>query len=572
VTVAAGLIVIWAGWTGQRRLVVTAIGGVLLTGIVTRDLAPLIASRFPDDPDPARREAPYLATRAGYTRRAYAADRIEIGDSSLVYRTLAAAAIGVPAWDAVPLSRAVEAESRLSRGARVGWVSRPEGIVALVTSPEPPPDPGEAAPLGIAVRTIASAADDRGAPVRVPEPGTDDDAVVLAPSIVMDSASGYVVVPDSAHRVNGVPLTTPLERLAEALSVRNPRLWVQELPEPAPALVTVRDVRERVGALAPFFVQGTRIAPLVYGDSLFWVIDLYSASSTYPLSRDFVIAGRSRTYFQHAATALVLSSTGAVQLVADSTLDPIAASWVAEFPRLFVPARDVPAAIRRDLPPPVDAARALALAFGLYGNRADRHRPMHPPVLDGADSTLAAQLPVYALPAGGPTALEIPLLDQSERARGVLVTVGGPQRRTVWLPAAGESGPLWHAILDRLARADSAARPADQSAVHGVVRAFMLGNQLGYAQPVYEWTPGAVPRLLDVAYLADDSVHVATTLRQGAGVALPAAPGTAAAPADLRRAAAQLYQSMRDALRRGDWPAFGRAFEALGRLLAGSRP
>jgi uncharacterized protein len=572
VTVAAGLIVIWAGWTGQRRLVVTAIGAVLLTGLVTRDIAPLVASRFPGDSDPVRRELPYQATRAGYTRRAYAVDRVTTGDSSLVYRTLADAAIGVPSWDAVPLARAVEAESRLGRGARVGWVSRPEGIVGLVTSPQPPPDPGEAAPLGIAIRTLASAADQRGAPVRLLEPGSDDDAVVLAPSIVMDSARGYVVVPDSGGRVKGVPLTTPVERLAEALSVRNPRLWMDELPEPGPALVTVRGVRDRIAALAPFFVQGSRVDPLVYGDSLFWVVDLYSASSTYPLSRDFVIGGRTRSYFQHAATALVLSSTGAVQLVADSALDPIAASWVAEFPHLFVAARQVPPAILRDFPPALDAARAQALAFGAYGTRNERHRPLHPPVLDGADSSLAAVLPVYALPHDGPTALEIPLLDQGERVRGVLVSLGGPTRRTVWLPATGESGPLWHAVLDRLARADSAARTPNPSAVHGVVRAFMLGDQVAYAQPVYEWTPGAVPRLLDVAYLTGDTALVAPTLRQASGVKLPSPAEAPASPADLRRAVAQLYQSMRDALRHGDWRAFGRAFDALGRLLASGPP
>jgi uncharacterized membrane protein (UPF0182 family) len=31
--------------------------------------------------------------------------------------------------------------------------------------------------------------------------------------------------------------------------------------------------------------------------------------------------------------------------------------------------------------------------------------------------------------------------------------------------------------------------------------------------------------------------------------------------------ARSLYNTMRDALRRGDWAAFGRAFEALGRAL-----
>jgi uncharacterized membrane protein (UPF0182 family) len=36
---------------------------------------------------------------------------------------------------------------------------------------------------------------------------------------------------------------------------------------------------------------------------------------------------------------------------------------------------------------------------------------------------------------------------------------------------------------------------------------------------------------------------------------------------DLKTSATALYAAMRDALRRGDWAAFGRAFDALGRVL-----
>ncbi len=568
VTLAGGLIVIWGGWTGQRRLVVAALAAVLVTGIVTRDVAPLIAERFPTQPDSAKREQPYATTRAGYTRRAYATDRILIGDTSVAYRTLSQAALGVSDWDATPLSQAVEAESRLEAGARVGWASRPDGLVGVITSPQPPPGPGEAAPVGIVVRALATAADDRGAPVRLPEPGSDDDAALLAPSIVLDSTQGYAIVPDSSGQVRGVPLVSPLERFVEALSVQNLRLWLGELPEPRPVLVTVRNARRRVAALAPFFVQGSAVSPLVFGDSLFWAIDLYAASSTYPLSQRYTIAGASRSYFQHAATALVLSSTGQVQLIPDHTLDPIAATWVDAFPELFVRPGSVPARLLADLPPAVDAARVLALAFGRYGTRSNDAHPSHPPIVDGADSILAGEPPVFALPNGGPTAFEIPLLDSGQRVRGVLVAEGGGAHRTVWLPAQGASGPLWHGVLDALAAADSAARPPDASVVHGVTRAFMLGSRVAYLQPAYRWTPGAVPRLLHVAYMVGDSARVAPTLRRAVGVVIPPAPTAAPSAAQTRRTLRQLYAEMRDALRRGDWVAFGRAFDALGALLA----
>ena len=48
----------------------------------------------------------------------------------------------------------------------------------------------------------------------------------------------------------------------------------------------------------------------------------------------------------------------------------------------------------------------------------------------------------------------------------------------------------------------------------------------------------------------------------------------AGAPGDFKGTVASLYAQMRDALRRGDLVAFGRAFDALGRALAqqGKRP
>ena len=43
------------------------------------------------------------------------------------------------------------------------------------------------------------------------------------------------------------------------------------------------------------------------------------------------------------------------------------------------------------------------------------------------------------------------------------------------------------------------------------------------------------------------------------------------AAADFRTAAEQLYARMSDAMRRGDWTAFGRAYDALGALLNRTR-
>src|SRR5205814_1087849 len=129
------------------------------------------------------------------------------------------------------------------------------------------------------------------------------------------------VVADSNGHIAGPSLGTPIARLAHALSLQDFRVWLGALPSPSPKLITRRNVRARVGALAPFFAQGSVISPVWFADSLIWVVDLYSASSTYPLSKSVTVGGAQRSYFQHAASALVNATTGRTILVADSATD-----------------------------------------------------------------------------------------------------------------------------------------------------------------------------------------------------------------------------------------------------------
>ncbi|HEU4994484.1 MAG TPA: UPF0182 family protein, partial [Gemmatimonadaceae bacterium] len=88
VTLGAGLTVLWAGWTGQMRLTFAALTGVIVAAVAARQIAPFIARRTMANRDPAVRERPYEAIRAGYTRRAFAVDRIIPADTTLVFSTL----------------------------------------------------------------------------------------------------------------------------------------------------------------------------------------------------------------------------------------------------------------------------------------------------------------------------------------------------------------------------------------------------------------------------------------------------------------------------------------------------
>jgi uncharacterized protein len=329
-----------------------------------------------------------------------------------------------------------------------------------------------------------------------------------------------------------------------------------------------RDVRDRVRLLAPYFVQGTEVLPVVADDSLYWALELYAASDVYPRSQRFYFLGAQRGYFQHAATALLHAASGRVRLVLAATPDPVAASWAATFPNLFVRASALSPALQAALPPILDGATAQALAFAEAGFRGDSLEVRHLASLDAADSVIAREPLRAVIPDVGLVVLWT-LLDPQDRVRGMVAAVGGVMRETVWIPVAPDRQP-WSAMVQRLRAADTTV--ADASLIHAAARALPLAGKPAYLQAAFHWRAGASPALARVAVFAGDSARTGPTLAAALGLATPAPGASATAPADVHARAAALYTEMREAMRRGDWSAFGRALDALGTVLGAPSP
>jgi hypothetical protein len=564
VTLGAAVIVIWAGFAGQLRLASVSVLTVIALSLVVREVAPAVAQHTGTDAERASREHPYQATRAGYTRRAFGSDAVLRSDSSIAFSSLAAALPWVPVWDPPALARAIDGGRAADlAGVKVGWrMSETNGILADVVDPAPP-GAAARAPWTLA-RVIAAAADERGAPLRVAGPSASaiDDTPLEAP-LVYPGATSYAIIPDSLTRSAGTQLDALLPRLANAWALQNFSIAFGDLQQPRPTIILHRDVRDRVARLMPFFALGRQIEPLLIADSLFWAIDLYAVSSTYPLSRRVRMLGDDRSYLRHAAVAIVQASTGEISVVPDSTLDKLSGTWVRHLPQLFGGWSTLPPGIQRLLAPPIDGLTAQALAFGWYGSRTDNDPPRHIPTLDGADTSLITD-PLPLVPPGSrTTAVTLPLVDDSDRLRGLLIGTGGTGRRTYWHPLA-VAGPRWTAILDRLRSVDSSGSAAREGPlVPGRVRAIPVGTGIAFVQPRYRWRPQSIPTLNRIALLSGD------TARSIAPSFNAARTGDTSLPTgDFRAAVNAAYAAMRDAMRRGDWVAFGRAYEALGRALA----
>lgn len=573
--VAAGMLVAWSGWTGHIRVAFVTLTVMLLAALTVRQIVPPIAERFVSPADPEARERPYREIRSGYTRRAYDVDRLTRGGPPDERPSFADAARGAPLWDGAALARAIGRPREAAKpvGA-VGWDEQEGRVVGFVV--EQPTGPGSVeagADWGIA-RVAADVTDDRGAPL----PRDDPDALEargLGGVLVHDSATSYYLVSDSGGHVAAPELRTFGMRLALAWHLQNPRLLGRRGEDGGSVSTKVvlhRDVRDRLHTLYPFFAQATQMAPLVWRDSLFWVVHLYSTSEWYPLSQEMPLGDRQVRYLRHAAVAIVNAHTGSVAAVGDDAPDPLTATWMQRFPRLFVDAGALDPDLTRRLPPPVDATLVGTLAFAQVGVRGEFEPPSHLPRRGGDTlfTTLSAA-PYYDQKTGALT-VAMPLLDPADRLRGVMAGSGGARPRVRWQPLAPE-GPTWPNLVERLQRLDDSLRAGMRSTrpLHGAVRIVPTADGFMAIETHYLTRPDGTPTVWYVSLFHRDSVLVGTSIMGAARLPLPTVPHTPLTPDEFRRRIDSYYEAMREALRRGDWTAFGMAYEALGRLLRAAK-
>jgi uncharacterized membrane protein (UPF0182 family) len=587
----AAVTLLRAGWVGQVRTATATLTVVLIGALAVRHLLPPLLATGSTLGAPLHRDDDYVATRALVTRRAYDVDGIvavnrDSSSRAMLEMHLSDVPQAVGVWDAGPLTRALGPPSDVSLAvAPVAWSATANGIDGTVLQ-----RPAIAGNPWTLIGISGVDVDDRGAPIRdgADVAGTIDSAAIVVAEdvsagsitepLIAPGATGHRLVIDSATRVVGARLSTLSSRVSHAWATRDPRLLARNEDEPVPTLVLFRDVRERVRRLAPIFAQGEDIIPLLNDGSLYWAIELYSASDTYPLSEHWVLSGEERSYFRHAATALVDSRTGRVRLVTVRRPDPLARTWMALAPALFVPVNQLPASLAAQLPPPTDGVIAQTRAFARYGSSLEGPLPRHLP-----DSALANEVqPPLLFKARMPIiGWSVPLLNGPEQISGLAIAIGGALRGARWMSLKNVDA-RWGLLADRLHAALDSARLSlaeggkrEPSVTYGRVRTVFADGAPVMVQPLYVTRLNGSQALARIALYAGGVVTVAPTTAdavrnlQGPSTSHSSDNGAGSSNVPLSAASRQaavvrLYETMRAAMRRGDWARFGTAFDSLG--------
>lgn len=584
----AALVVFRTGWVGQLRAAFLALTVILVAALGLRHAAPLVLARTSLLGEPATRELDYMASRALYSRRAFDVEGVRAvhRDSSAALLTRlerAALPSRLSLWDrgtlaaSMPASRTPVSETRdeTPRGqplldvSPIGWTVVGDRTTALVIR----------RPVGSAEGWLLSAVD-------ATRPTVRDSQIELAPTSDDFAGDEPLVGPglrgvrrvdaERARDVLGVSLTSIRARIAHAWALRDLSLLDADTTAVEPLLVTHRDVRERVERLAPIFVQGNDVLPLLHDGRLYWTLQLYSASDRYPLSQQWQLATGVYSYFRLAATAVVEASSGRVRLVAAPRPDAPTRTWMTRLPTLFAAAGELPLQLVSQLPPANESAVAQIKTFARYGSR-----------LEGS---VVRQLPDSALVGGAPPphwigndrerllAWSVPLLDGGDQIGGVMTVSGGLARQT-WWDSTTFPRQRWRTVTERLQSALDSARGTmpdgsrrDPRLHAGRVSTLMTATGPLLVQPLLWNRVEGSTSIARVAASDGIRMGVGTTLVEALGrmgeVPMPSARAAGSVEEGLSSdVARRWYAAMRDALRRGDWAKFGAAFDSLGRVL-----
>ncbi|HSQ24410.1 MAG TPA: UPF0182 family protein, partial [Pyrinomonadaceae bacterium] len=128
-----------------------------------------------------------------------------------------------------------------------------------------------------------------------------------------------------------------------------------------------RNIREIVDGLAPFLVYDNDPYMVINSEGrLFWIIDAFTESATYPFSKHYQAGDKNVNYIRNSVKVVVDAYNGTTDFYIFDSHDPIIQSYRAIFPSLFRDAKDMPADLRAHVRYPETLIKTQAEVFALY--------------------------------------------------------------------------------------------------------------------------------------------------------------------------------------------------------------
>ena len=128
-----------------------------------------------------------------------------------------------------------------------------------------------------------------------------------------------------------------------------------------------RNIREIVDSVAPFLVYDNDPYMVISNDGrLFWIIDAFTESESYPYSRHYPAGEKTVNYIRNSVKVTIDAYNGTTTFYIFDSQDPLIQTYRATFPALFRDASEMPADLRAHIRYPETLMKVQGEVFGLY--------------------------------------------------------------------------------------------------------------------------------------------------------------------------------------------------------------
>jgi uncharacterized membrane protein (UPF0182 family) len=168
---------------------------------------------------------------------------------------------------------------------------------------------------------------------------------------------------------DGVELSNIVRRAAFALRFGDINPLISGQVTSTTKVLMERDIRARVGKLAPFLRFDGDPYPVALGDRTVWVLDGYTTTSMYPYSQSTSGERGLATdfnYVRNSVKATIDAYQGTVTFYVWDPNDPIIQAWRKAFPDLFTDRSRMSPELRAHLRYPEDLFKVQSNMFGRY--------------------------------------------------------------------------------------------------------------------------------------------------------------------------------------------------------------
>ena len=405
--------------------------------------------------------------------------------------------------------------------------------------------------------------------------------------------------------VGGVAIDSTWRQLLFASRFRDLKLLLSNDLTPESRVLYYRNIKERLGQLAPFLRFDGDPYMVISEGRLFWIVDAYTVSDRYPYSQP--VGGVN--YIRNSVKAVVDAYHGHVQLYIANERDPLIQTWARIFPGVLKPLSEMPADLRAHLRYPEDIFKIQTAVYSTY------HMDQPQVFYNKEDQWSVVSMAEKQVEAESPTMepyYTIMKLPSERTEEFILLLPFTPKRKdnlAAWMVARADGEHYGRLLVYRfpkqkliygprqivarinqdpeISRQLSLWNQRGSQVIFGALLVIPIKESLIYVQPLYmRAETGKIPELKRVIVAAENRIAMEPTLEAGLARVFGNAPSaaedlaqtspqasrvgetpaaqSAANAQNLAAQARQHYDRALQAQREGDWTRYGEEIKRLG--------